>query len=144
VASEIQRFSVLLRQTEIPQIQQLYDRLSHLVLRNGDYVLQSGELLNNQLNSWFKYHREESIALREAQSLQEESRMKFDTRYQQLLKQKEKLFQKQDILMWRVNTEDQIAAEQVKRDPAKAFQYILPDTTKEVENLREEAEYFTN
>jgi hypothetical protein len=76
--------------------------------------------------------------------LQEESRIKFETRYQQLLKQKEKLYQKQDILAWRVNAEDQIAAESVKRDPAKAFQYILPDTTKEVESLREEAEYFTN
>ena len=39
VASEIQRFSVLLRQTDIPQIQQLYDRLSQQVLRNGDFVL---------------------------------------------------------------------------------------------------------
>ena len=43
-----------------------------------------------------------------------------------------------------MNAEDQIEAEQVKRDPAKAFQFILPDTTKEVETLREEAEYFTN
>lgn len=60
------------------------------------------------------------------------------------MKQKEKLFQKQDILQWRVNTEDQIEAERVKRDPSKAFQYILPDTTKEVEGLKDEAEYFTN
>lgn len=63
-----------------------------MVLRNGDFILQSGELLNNQLNSWFKHHREESISLREAQSLQEESRTKYDNKYQQLLKQKEKLF----------------------------------------------------
>jgi hypothetical protein len=62
------------------------------VLRNGDYVLQSGELLNNHLNSWFKYHREESVALREAQSLQEEARTKHETRYAQLMKQKEKLY----------------------------------------------------
>ena len=97
------------------------------MLRNGDFVLQSGELLNNQLNSWFKYHREESVALREAQSLQEESKNKFDARYQQLLKQKEKLFQKQDVLAWRVNTEVQIEAERSKKDPSKAFQFILPD-----------------
>jgi hypothetical protein len=48
------------------------------------------------------------------------------------------------VLAWRVNTEDQLEAERVKRDPSKAFQFILPDTTKEVESLREEAEYFTN
>ena len=63
-------------------------------------------MLNNQLNSWFKYHREEATALRESQSLQHESRRKFDTRYKELMKQKEKLFQKQDIIAWRVNTED--------------------------------------
>ena len=94
VASEIQRFSVLLRATDIPQIQQLYERLSQLVTRNGDFVLQSGELFNNQLNSWFKFHREESVALREAQSLQNISKMKADQRYASLMKQKEKLFLK--------------------------------------------------
>ena len=51
------------------------------MLRNGDYVLQSGELLNNHLNSWFKYHREESVALREAQCLQEEACNKYEARY---------------------------------------------------------------
>jgi len=60
------------------------------------------------------------------------------------MKQKEKLFQKQDVLSWRVNTEDQIEAERVKRDPAQAFKFILPDTTREVEGFREEVEYFTN
>lgn len=114
------------------------------MLRNGDFILQSGEVLNNQLSSWFKFHREEAVALRETQSLQEESRRKYDQRFAQLMKQKEKLFKKQDVLSWRVKTEDQIEAEQVKSDPSKAFKFILPDTTKEVEGFREEAEYFTN
>ena len=43
------------------------------------------------------------------------------------MKQKEKLFQKQDVLQWRVNTEDQIEAERVKKDPKEAYKYILPD-----------------
>lgn len=45
------------------------------------------------------------------------------------MKQKEKLFKKQDVLAWRVDTEHQIEAERVKTDPAKAFQFILPDVT---------------
>jgi hypothetical protein len=75
-------------------------------LRNGDFVLQSGEVLNNQLSSWFKFHREESVSLREACSLQAISRRKYEQRFKELMKQKEKLFQKQDIIAWRVNTED--------------------------------------
>jgi hypothetical protein len=47
--------------------------------------------------------------------------------FTQLNKTKEKLFQKQDVLAWRVNTEDQIEAERVKRDPVQAFKFILPD-----------------
>ena len=43
------------------------------------------------------------------------------------MKQKEKLFSKQDILAWRVGTEDQIEAERVKRDPSKAYKFILPE-----------------
>ena len=30
-------------------------------------------------------------------------------------------------MQWRVNTEDQIEAERVKRDPKEAFKFILPD-----------------
>ena len=105
----------------------LYDKLSHLVLRNGDFILQSGEVLNTELNGWFKYHREEASSLRETQSLRDESKRKYDLRHAQLLKQKEKLFKSQDVLAWRVNSEDQAEAERVKADPAKAYEFILPD-----------------
>jgi hypothetical protein len=44
--------------------------------------------------------------LREAHNLREESKKKFELRYEQLMKQKEKLFKKQDVLAWRVNRED--------------------------------------
>ena len=70
-----------MKATEIPQISQMYDRLSTQVLRNGDFILQSGEVLNNQLNSMFKYHREEAVSLREAQSLQHEARRKYDQKF---------------------------------------------------------------
>jgi len=46
------------------------------------------------LNGWFKYHREESTAFREAQNLREEAKKVYDVRYEQLMKQKAKLFKK--------------------------------------------------
>eukprot|EP00347_Sterkiella_histriomuscorum_P002889 403366404 len=144
VGAEIQRFAGLLRPVDIPQITLLYDRLAQIILRNGDFILQSGEVLNTQLNGWFKYHREESGAFREAQHLREEAKKNFDIRYNTLMKQKAKLFKKQDILAWRVDREHQIEAERVKNDPVQAYQFILPDTTKEVEQLKDEVEYFTN
>ncbi|CDW76278.1 px domain containing protein [Stylonychia lemnae] len=144
VGAEIQRFSSLLKPIEIPQVVLLYDRLANIILRNGDFILSSGEVLNTQLNGWFKYHREESTSFKEAQCLREEAKKVYDIRYEQLMKQKAKLFKKQDVLAWRVDREFQIDAEKVKTDPAQAYQYILPDTTKEIDQLREEAEYFTN
>lgn len=46
VGAEIARLSYLYKSAEIPQIVQIYDKLSQLVFRNGDFVLQSGEVLN--------------------------------------------------------------------------------------------------
>jgi len=46
IGAEISRLSALLKPIEIPQVVLLYDRLSSIILRNGDFVLQSGEVLN--------------------------------------------------------------------------------------------------
>jgi hypothetical protein len=61
------------------------------------------------------------MALREAFNLQKESQKRFESHYKQLLKQKEKLFKKQDIGDWRVDKEDLVIAERVKTDAAQAF-----------------------
>jgi hypothetical protein len=84
----------LLKSTDIPQIFILYEKMSELILRNGDFILQSGEVLNTQLNGWFKYHREECGSLREAWHLKEASKKKFELRNNKLMKKKEKLFRK--------------------------------------------------
>lgn len=156
VGAEVQRLAALFKAVEIPQITLLYDRIGQQILRNGDFILQSGEVLNTNLNGWFKYHREEATAFREAQHLREESKRVYEIRSQQLMKQKENLYKKQDVLAWRVDREHQIEAERVKSDPVQAYQFILPDvkyryiinfnqqTTKEVNALREESEYFTS
>jgi len=54
------------------------------------------------------------------------------------------LFKKQDVNVWGTNPADMYEAKLVQSDPAKAYKYILPITSKEVELLKEEYEYFTN
>lgn len=81
------------------------------------------------MNGWFKYHREEAGAFRESQHLRDEAKKQFDIKYNQLMKEKAKLFKKQDVLAWRVDREHQIEAERVKHDPVQAYQFILPDVS---------------
>jgi hypothetical protein len=59
---------------------------------------------------------------------------------------KEKLFTKGDYTKWGVNESSMSVMDLVnlKHDKEKAFTYMLPNVTKEVDKLREEAEYFTN
>jgi hypothetical protein len=57
IGAEINHFSELLKATEIPQIVNIYKRMSDLVIRNGDFTLHSGELFNSSLAAWFKYQR---------------------------------------------------------------------------------------
>jgi hypothetical protein len=46
VGAEVQRLAALFKAVEIPQITLLYDRIGQQILRNGDFILQSGEVLN--------------------------------------------------------------------------------------------------
>jgi len=55
IGAEINHFSELMKVTDIPQISSMYRRLSDLIIRNGDFTLQSGELMNQQLAQWFKF-----------------------------------------------------------------------------------------
>lgn len=46
VGAEVNHFAELLKTTEVPQIVNMYRRLSNLIVRNGDFTIQSGELMN--------------------------------------------------------------------------------------------------
>jgi hypothetical protein len=65
--------------------------------------------------------------LREAQSLREESRARYDSQSAALLKTKEKLYRKQDLNEWRVSDQDRPEAAKVMGDPNKALKFILPE-----------------
>ena len=82
--------------------------------------------MNHSLNEWFKFQREGSLGLMEANSLIKESKFKFQQRHSALMKQKEKLYKTQDVNQWGTNPADLYDAKQVLHDPVKAYQYILP------------------
>lgn len=46
IGAEVNHFSELMKLTEIPQASKFYRRMSDLIIRNGDYTIQSGELMN--------------------------------------------------------------------------------------------------
>lgn len=78
IGAEINHFAELLKPAEIPQITNLYKRMSDLVVRNGDFTLHSGELINASLNGWFKYQRQEAQSFKEAYWLRDESIRKYN------------------------------------------------------------------
>ena len=46
IGAEIGRFSDLLKAAEIPQVTNFYKRISEMMIKNGDFILHSGELIN--------------------------------------------------------------------------------------------------
>lgn len=42
---------------DIPQAVHFYKRISDLSIKTGDFVLETGELMNHQCGSWFKYQK---------------------------------------------------------------------------------------
>jgi formylmethanofuran dehydrogenase subunit A len=78
--------------TEVPQISTFYHRLAEMVVKNGDLVLKSGELVNQQLANWFKYGRQEAKSFRESDSLFKDCTRKYEEMQTSVTKQKEKIY----------------------------------------------------
>ena len=99
--------------------------------------------MNNNLNGWFKYHREEAKSFKEAFYLRNESKIIYEKWKKELDAEKERLFKSQDFGNWKTRPEDIEQLKLVQTDATEAFKYILPDKTREVEYKQEEYEYFT-
>lgn len=143
IGAEINHFSELLKATEVPQVVNIYKRLSDLVIRNGDFTLHSGELFNNSLAAWFKYQRQESKSFKEAHWLRDESLLRYNRSKDELLKQKERLFKRKDVSEWQVPSDKLREALASVGDAEKAFDLMLPKETRQVNYLEEESAYFT-
>jgi hypothetical protein len=66
-----------LNSTEIPQTVTFYNRLADMIVKNGDFQLHSGELINQSVGSWFKYQRNQSKSFKEAHWLRDESLQRY-------------------------------------------------------------------
>jgi hypothetical protein len=48
-----------------------------MIVKNGDFQLHSGELINQSVGSWFKYQRNQSKSFKEAHWLRDESLQRY-------------------------------------------------------------------
>jgi hypothetical protein len=114
------------------------------VIKNGDFTLHSGELMNNHLAHWFKYQKNQARVFKEAYWLRSESCQRYTLHKTTLMKQKEMLFKEKNVAKWGIPVEDTRKAVDVIDDAEIAFSMMLPAETKKGEYLGEEAAFFTN
>jgi len=114
-----------------------------LIIRQGDHTIRSGELINQNLASWFKYLRQEAKSYEEAHWLREESLARYNSQRIDLNKRKEKLFRRKDVTEWGCPSDQLRSAMDTLNDAEAAFGYMLPNASKQVNYLGEESAFFT-
>lgn len=67
------------------------------MVKNGDFMLHSGELVNQSVGGWFKYSRQEARCFKECHWLRNESVNRYQTTKKNLEEKKEKLFKQRDV-----------------------------------------------
>lgn len=115
-----------------------------MMVKNGDFALHSGELVNQNIGTWFKYQRQEARCFKEAHWLRDESLTRYTTTKANMLTKKEKLFKGKDVSKWEIKEEKLRQAQDIIDDKDEAFKMMMPSETKKVEYLAEESSYFTN
>ena len=94
-----------------------------------------------------KYHLDEHDTFRELFNMREQAKQQYVKLERSLIDKKEKLFKAKDVYKWG-GFEDNIELLKLKddllKDKDRAFQYMLPKETKEVEMKREELCFYTN
>lgn len=134
----------MLNSSEIPQIVNFYNRLSDMIVKNGDYTLHSGELMNQSVGTWFKYQRNEAKCFKEAHWLRDESFQRHLTTEKNLLAKKEATFKKKDVSKWEIEDSKLRIAQDHINDKDQAFKMMFPTETSKVAYLAEESAFFTN
>ena len=115
-----------------------------MMVKNGDFTLHSGELVNQNVGTWFKYQRNAAKCFKEAHWLRDESLTRYTTTKANLAVQKEKLFKAKDVSKWEIKETKLRQAQDIIDNKEAAFAMMLPKETKKVEYLAEESSYFTN
>ncbi len=144
IGAEIKHLAELLTAAEIPQIVNFYNRTAEMIIKNGDFTLHTGELINQSVGTWFKYQRQEAKCFKEAHWLRDESLQRYVTTKANLANRKEKLFKEKNVTNWELPDDKIRLAQDTVHDKEAAFRMMLPKETKKVEYLAEESSYFTN
>lgn len=99
--------------------------------------------MNESLSSWFKFQRESSTSLKEAFWLVREANKRHVAQKAELLKNKERLFKRQNVQEWGCPPDKVNDAMTSLQDAERAFTFMLPNSTRQVNYLEEEAAFFT-
>lgn len=153
LCSELKHLGQLVSgQSEIPQFQSLYQKASDLMHQMGDLSLHQGFLVNDSLNSQFKYQREQGkTSFKEAYALVKNLEQRHFKAQKSLDYEKYKIFQqkRKEIKKGKVSLDsgiedDKILAKVVSiaKNFDQAKQFILPDRDQDIDALKNESEYF--
>ena len=148
VGAQFERLQRLLNNSQniSPQLATLYGRLSQMIHRHADYEHFTSTVFNTELATCVKYTRSQAkTTLTEANHLTSHAFAKHEKAIADLNSLKEKLWKNGETAKWGI-TDINIVNElsHLRDDKARAFTYMLPNATQELDKLREEAEYFTN
>ena len=126
---------------------ELYSWLSKMVTGSGNYIAQQGEIVEKFFGQHMKYHLKEHETFREIQQFREQAKNAFVKIDRSLLEKKEKLFKQKDLYKWggfQDNLQLQKMQDELVQNKEKAFLFMLPKETKEMESKKEELGFLTN
>lgn len=120
---------LILAKTEIPQFANLYQRMSDLVRMTGELAVHQGFMINDSLNTQFKYQREQGrTSFQEAYLLVLGSEQKYLRGQKIIDTEKYRLFKKQDYEQWQVKDPAMIKEMyKVRNNFDEAKNYMLPE-----------------
>ena len=135
---------LVLKHTEIPQFSNLYQRMSDLIRMTGELSVHQGFMINDTLNSQFKYQREQGrTSFMEAHLLVLGSDFKYEKQRKMLDGDKFKLFKKQDYEQWQIQDPALIKeVYKVRGNYEESKQYMLPERTQRLTEMQDECQYF--
>ena len=135
---------IVMDKTDIVQYGNLYQRMSDLVKMTGELSLHQGFMVNDTLNTQFKYQREQGrTSFLEAYLLVTGAEQKYVRAFRALEAEKYKLFRKQDYEEWGVKDPAMIKeVYKVRNNYDEAKVFMLPEKSAQVQELLDECNYF--
>jgi hypothetical protein len=133
-----------MQKTEIPQFCNLYQKISDLMRMTGELAVHQGFMVNDSLNSHFKYQREQGrTSFQEAYLLVQATEFRYKKAQKILDDEKLRLFKKQNYELWEIQDPSIIKeVYKVRNNFEEAKSFMLPEKTNLVQELLDEAQYF--